>query len=166
MPTDDQFSDVVEANQSFASTFDARGVPGRAARGLAVLTCMDSRIDPLRMLGLHVGEAKVLRNAGARVTDEVLDTLVVARYLLDVQRVMVIAHTRCRMASGTEADLHDAIRAAGGPDTSGITFGATVDQLGVLRTDVQRIASSPYLTDVTVGGFLYDVDTGELSRIC
>ena len=166
MPTDDPFSDVLAANQSFAASFAARDVPGRASRGLAVLTCMDSRIDPLRMLGLQVGDAKVLRNAGARVTDEVLDTLVVARYLLDVRRVMVIAHTRCRMASGSETDLHNAIRAAGGPDTSGITFGATTDQLGALRSDVERVKSSAFLTDVAVGGFRYDVDSGALSRIC
>lgn len=161
----DPFSDVLEANQSFPARFAGRDVPGRAARGLVVLTCMDSRIDPLRMLGLQVGDAKVLRNAGARVTDEVLDTLIVARYLLDVRRVMVIAHTKCRMASGTEAELHDAIRAAGGPDTSGITFGATVDQLGALRADVAQVTSSPFLTGVDVGGFLYDVDTGLVSRV-
>ena len=71
-----------------------------------MLTCIDSRIDPLAMLGLEPGDAKILRNAGARVTDDVLATLVVARYLLDVERFMVIAHTDCRMVAASEDELH------------------------------------------------------------
>ena len=82
MPTDDPFADVLAANEQFAEGFALSDLPGTAARGLAVLTCMDSRIDPLRMLGLEPGDAKILRNAGARVTDDVLRTLVLASYLL------------------------------------------------------------------------------------
>ena len=89
---------------------------------------MDSRIDPLAMLGLAPGDAKILRNAGARVTDDVLRTLVLADHLLGVDRVMVVAHTNCRMASGTEDDVHAAIRATGGPDTRSISFLTTSDQ--------------------------------------
>jgi carbonic anhydrase len=87
----------------------------RAAKGLAVLTCIDSRIEPLAMLGLRPGDAKILRNAGARVTDDVLRTLVLASYLLGVDRAMVIAHTHCRMATGSEDDVHAAVSEAGGP---------------------------------------------------
>jgi carbonic anhydrase len=127
---------------------------------------MDSRIDPLAMLGLAPGDAKILRNAGARVTDDVLRTLVLATYLLGVQRVMVVAHTGCRMAGCTEADVHAAIHEAGGPDTRSISFLTTQDQLAALQDDVQRIRSWSYLRDIAVGGFLYDLDTGRISRIC
>jgi carbonic anhydrase len=161
----DPFADVLQANNDYAQRFHVAELEARAAKGLAVLTCMDSRIDPLAMLGLAPGDAKILRNAGARVTDDVLRTLVLASYLLGVDRIMVVAHTGCRMAGGSEHDVHDAIRNAGGPDTRSMSFLTTADQPGSLRSDVQRVRSSPYLGNVTVGGFIYDLDTGRLSRL-
>ena len=163
---DDVFADVLGANAAYAASYRLGGLEARAARGLGVLTCMDSRIDPLGMLGLSPGDAKILRNAGARVTDDVLRTLGLASYLLGVERVMVVAHTGCRMASGTEEDIHEAIRDAGGPDTRSISFLTTDDQEASLREDVQRVRSWPFLGAVTVGGFLYDLDTGRLHRVC
>ena len=80
--TDETYADVLSANADYASRFHLARTPARAARGLAVVTCMDSRIEPLPMLGLAPGDAKILRNAGARVTDDVLRTLVLASYLL------------------------------------------------------------------------------------
>jgi carbonic anhydrase len=163
---DDTFADVLAANEAFAERFQHRDLEARAAKGLGVLTCIDSRIDPLAMLGLAPGDAKILRNAGARVTDDVLRTLVLGSYLLGVERVMIVAHTKCRMADTTQEDVHDAIQAAGGPDTRSITFLTTVDQEAALETDVQRVQSWPYLGNVAVGGFLYDLDTGRLRRVC
>jgi carbonic anhydrase len=164
--TDDEFADVLTANAAYAGDFELAELEARAAKGLGVLTCMDSRIDPLAMLGLAPGDAKILRNAGARVTDDVLRTLVLADHLLGVDRVMVVAHTNCRMASGTEEDVHAAIRATGGPDTRSISFLTTSDQEAALREDVQRVRSWPYLDNLTVGGFLYDLATGHLRRVC
>ena len=166
MAADETFSDVLAANDEYASGFALGGLEPVAARGLAVLTCMDSRIEPLTMLGLRPGDAKILRNAGARVTDDVLRTLVLASYLLGVDRAMVVAHTECRMAAGEEDDVHDAVAAAGGPDTRSLAFLVTADQEATLRADVQRVRSWPYLARLRVGGFLYDVDTGRLGRIC
>jgi carbonic anhydrase len=166
MPTDDAFDDVLAANQAYAADFQLAGLDAVAAKGLAVLTCMDSRIDPLRMLGLSAGDAKILRNAGARVTDDVLRTLVLASHLLGVNRVMVVAHAQCRMADCTEQDVHDAIRAGGGPDTRSISFLTTEDQESALRSDVQRVRSWPYLGNVMVAGFLYDPRTGVVRRVC
>ena len=162
----DVFADVLAANDAYRQGFGLAGLEARAARGLAVLTCMDSRSEPLAMLGLRPGDAKILRNAGARVTDDVLRTLVLATYLLGVERAMIVAHTKCRMAAGDEEDVHDAVRAAGGPDTRSLAFLVTSDQEATLRADVQRVRSWPYLADLQVGGFLYDVDTGRLGRIC
>ncbi len=163
---DSAFDDVLADNEKFATRVELSTLEATAARGLAVLTCMDSRIDPLRMLGLVPGDAKILRNAGARVTDDVLRTLVLADYLLGVDRVMVVAHTKCRMASGSEADVHAAIEAAGGPDTRSISFLTTDDQRAALHEDVQRVRSWPYLGNIAVGGFLYDLNTGWLHRVC
>ena len=129
-----------------AATSGSRGSSRVAAKGLAVLTCMDSRIEPLAMLGLAPGDAKILRNAGARVTDDVLRTLVLASYLLGVDRAMIVAHTKCRMASGEEDDVHDAVADAGGPDTRSLAFLVSSDQEETVRDDVQRVRSWPYLT--------------------
>ena len=159
------FADVIAGNAHYAEVRDGRNLEAWAAKGLAVLTCMDSRIEPLHMLGLERGDAKILRNAGARVTDDVLRTLILGRYLLGVDRVMVVAHTRCRMAGGTEDDVHDAITAAGGPDTRSLQFLTAPDQEEADAADVQRVRSYPYLSAVEVGGFIYDLDTGLLRQV-
>lgn len=154
------------ANQAYGKNFRLADLDGTAGKGLAVLTCMDTRIDPLGMLGLVPGDAKILRNAGARVTDDVLRTLVLARYLLKVDRVMVIEHTGCAMAGGGEERVHEAVAAAGGPDTRSIAFLTTDDQDASVRADVQRVKSWPYLNGVAVAGFIYDLKTGLLRTIC
>jgi carbonic anhydrase len=157
------FVDVLQANERFASTYNSAHLRGRAARGLAIVTCMDSRIDPLAMLGLVKGDAKILRNAGARVTDDVLRTLVLAVHLLAVERVMIVAHTDCRMTKVTDDEVHEAIHAAAGIDTRSVEFGVISDQRAVLARDVQRIRSSPYLPPLLpVLGAVYDLDTGRL----
>jgi carbonic anhydrase len=166
VPGSDAFSDVLTANAAYTEGFDLAGLEPVAAKGLAVLTCIDSRIAPLAMLGLEPGDAKILRNAGARVTDDVLRTLVLATYLLGVDRLMVIAHTNCRMAAGNESDVHDDIAEAGGPDTRSLAFLVSPDQVATVRDDVQRVRSWPYLAQLTVGGFLYDVGSGRVTEIC
>jgi carbonic anhydrase len=159
------FADVLAANESYAAGFRLNGLEPFAARGLAVLTCIDSRIEPLGMLGLRPGDAKILRNAGARVTDDVLRTLVLASHLLGVERVMIIGHTQCRMAQGTEEDVQVAVRDATGLDTSHMHFMVTDDLEATVRADVERVRSWPYLSHVEVGGFVYDTDSGRIAAL-
>src|SRR3954452_2655115 len=166
MPNLDAFATELGANERYAEAFELADLEARAAKGLGVLTCIDSRIDPLGLLGLAPGDAKILRNAGARVTDDVLRTLVLASFLLGVERVMVVAHTRCRMTTGSEEDVHEAIRGAGGPDTRSLSFLTTSSIDHALEADVQRVRSSPYLTGLEVGGFVYDLDTGRIRLVC
>ncbi len=160
------FDDVLAANADYAATFESTGRAGRAARGLALVTCMDSRIDPLSMLGLEKGDAKILRNAGGRVTDDVLRTLVLATHLLGVDRVMVVEHTDCKMASATDDEVHAEILRTSGIDTRSLEFRTMDDQLAALALDVQRVRSSAYLRPGTeIGGFIYDVKTGRLQQV-
>jgi carbonic anhydrase len=159
----EHFGDVLAGNEQFAQTYDSGHLPGRAARGLAIVTCMDSRIDPLRMLGLAKGDAKILRNAGARVTSDVLRTLVLASHLLGVDRVMIVAHTDCRMTKVTDDEIHETIRESSGLDTRSLDFNVISDQRAVLARDVQRVRSSPDLpAGLPVLGCVYDLDTGLL----
>lgn len=133
------FDDVLAANEEYARGYAYGGLTGRAAKGLAVLTCMDSRIEPLQMLGLVPGEAKILRNAGARVDAGVVAALALAHERLDVTRAMVVAHTDC---------------AAIGPE----------EREDTLRGDVAQLRSE--LPHIEAGGFVYDVETGRLSHVC
>jgi len=98
------FADVLAANETYANGFSLRGLQARAAKGLAVLTCIDSRIEPLAMLGLRPGDAKILRNAGARVTDDALRSLVLAVNLLAVTRICVaVTSSGAPLGAQTEA---------------------------------------------------------------
>ena len=160
----DTFTDVLDGNRAYAADFPGTGLSGRAAKGLALVTCMDSRIDPLGLLGMSQGDVKILRNAGARVTDDVLRTLVLAAYLLDVTRVLVMPHTHCKMASATEEEIHASILATYGVDTNSIEFRTVPDQEAALAYDVRRIRSYPLLPkDLVVAGAIYDVHTGTIS---
>ena len=160
------FDDLLADNADYSSTFVDDGLPGQAAKGLAIVTCMDSRIEPLAMLGLKRGDAKILRNAGGRVTGDVLRTLVLATHLLGVNRVLVVEHTECKMASATEEQVHEQIESEYGVDTRSLDFKVMDDQLASLARDVQRVRSSPYLPkDLEVGGFLLDVRTGLLREV-
>ena len=162
----DPFADLLDANARYAESFDLAGFDGVAHAGVAVVTCMDSRIDPLRLLGLRPGDAKILRNPGGRVNEQALKALVLSVNLLSVERILVVPHTRCAMASASEADLRERVGNASGQDASWETFGAIEDQEAALRDDVARVRAHPLIADsVAVGGFLYDVDTGRITRL-
>ena len=161
-----QFEDILSANSQFANGFQHSELTGTALRGLAIVTCMDSRISPLAAVGMQAGDAKILRNAGARVTDDVLRTLVLASYLLGVNRVLVMPHTDCRMAIADEAAIHSTIKEQYGIDTSSLEFRTVSDQRAALIEDVARIRSYPLLQKgVSVAGAIYDVSTGQLEPI-
>ena len=162
---DETFDDLLEANRAFAADFALGGFDGVAHAGIAIVTCMDSRIDPLRLVGLQPGDAKIFRNPGGRVTDQALEALVLGVHLLNVRRVLVVPHTRCAMASSTEAQLRERITQSAGTDASWARFHVVDDQEAALREDVARVRTHPLIPDeVAVGGFLYDVDTGLLER--
>ena len=162
----ENFADLLGANKEYASTFKSNGLSGEARKGLAIVTCMDSRIDPLHIVGMEAGDAKILRNAGARVTEDVLRTLVLATHLLGVTRILVMPHTDCRMATGEEQEIHAAILEKSGIDTRGIEIRTVKDQTKALVTDIQRIESYPLLAkNVKVMGAVFSVETGILTPV-
>ena len=157
------FDDLIEGNRRYRARLHNSDIEGRAAKGLAVLTCMDSRIDPLAMLGLAAGDAKIIRNAGGRVTDDALRSLVLAANLLGVSRVCVVQHTKCAMVGQTDDDLRARIGAMRGVDAGGWDFLATADQNATLRHDIAVIESCALLPpDLEIAAFIFDVETGEL----
>ena len=162
----DSFKDALEANDEYIKSFKYSDLTGVAQRGLAIVTCMDSRINPLSVVGMKSGDAKILRNAGARVTDDVLRTLVLATYLLGVERILIMPHTNCRMAQVDDVEIHREIDTKHGIDTSEIEFKTVPDQRQALIEDVQKVRSYKLINkDVVVGGAIYDVATGKITPV-
>ena len=160
------FEDIYSANRRYVEDFQSSELTGQAARGLAIVTCIDSRIAPLAIMGMQPGDAKIIRNAGARVTEDVLRTLVLATHLLNVSRILVMPHTDCRMASGTESEIHAAIFEKSGVDTRSVEIRTVRDQLKALEVDLDRIRSFPLLAaNIEVAGAIFDVSTGALNPI-
>lgn len=160
-----EFDDLIAANESYAEDFAGGNFDGVAHAGVAIVTCMDSRIDPLRMVGLSHGDAKIFRNPGGRVTEAALEALVLGTHLLGVERILIIPHTRCAMALNTEQELQEKIGLSVGADASWHRFHVIEDQVQSLAEDVRKVRSHPLIPQtVPVGGFLYDVDTGRIDR--
>ena len=159
------FDDLLSANADYAANFALGGFDGIAHAGVAIVTCMDSRIDPLNMLGLKPGDAKIFRNPGGRVTVAALEALVLGVHLLNVNRILIVPHTRCAVASNSEAELRRRVSESAGVDASWQPFHVVDDQVRALAEDVAKVTSHPLVPDtVKVGGFIYDVDSGRLEQ--
>jgi len=162
----EQFDDLLAANAEYQKTFKYSELTGVAKQGLAIVTCMDSRINPLSVVGMRSGDAKILRNAGARVTEDVLRTLVLATHLLGVNRVLIMPHTDCRMASAEEHEMHQQIMEKSGIDTRSVEIRTVRDQKAALLKDITRVETYPLLAkNIKVMGAIYNVETGKLNPI-
>ena len=160
------FADLLTGNTGYQAGFLHGNFDGIAHAGVAMVTCMDSRIEPLEMIGLEVGDAKIIRTPGGRVTPDALLGCVLGVHLLGVQRILVVPHTRCAMGGGDDADLVAKALASTGEDLSDMTFGASPDQHSRLLEDVATLREHPHVRGrALVGGFLYDVDTGTLTQV-
>lgn len=160
------FDDLLEANLRYQEAFEDTGLSGIARRELVVLTCIDSRIDPLAMLGLAPGDAKIIRNAGARVTNDALRSLILATNLLQARRICVVQHTDCAMTGRTEAETRAKVSEASGVDAIGWEFLSTTDQMATLKKDLVRIRECELIpADVELGAFIFDVRTGALEPV-
>ena len=160
------FDDLLENNRHYAENFHLAGFDGIAKAGVAIVTCMDSRIAPLGIVGLEPGDAKIFRNPGGRVTDAALEALVLSTHLLNVNRILVVPHTRCAMTKNSENELRESITELSGVDASWMSFGVVDDQVQKLREDLAKVRSHPLIPSTTlVGGFIYDVDTGLLQPV-
>jgi carbonic anhydrase len=160
------FDDLLAGNREYSDRFSLNGFDGIAHAGVAMVTCMDSRIEPLEMIGLRVGDAKIMRTPGGRLTPDALIGCILGVHLLGVERILIVPHTRCAMASGTDEDIAQAIQERSGVDLDGLVIGASPDQETKLFSDVEVLRSHPLIAGrATIGGFRYDVDTGELVQL-
>lgn len=158
--------EILEANRAYSAAFDKADLPARPGRRLAVVTCMDSRLDPPRFLGLEQGDAHVIRNAGAVVTDDVVRSLVISHWLLGTQEALVIAHTDCGLQKVTDDQVRQTLADETGVDASEVDFLTFSDLDESVSTSVERIRESPLLPDsFNASGFVYDVGSGLLREV-
>ncbi|HET9691945.1 MAG TPA: carbonic anhydrase [Acidimicrobiales bacterium] len=158
--------DLLAANRSWAAGFDLGGLGSSAAAGLAIVTCMDVRIDPLSAFGLRPGDANVIRNAGARVTGDALRSLAMATAFLGVREIAVVQHTGCAMAGRSDDDVRAALPPEIGARSGGWDFLAMLDPEAALAADVERVRTCALIpAGVRVEGWRYDVQTGLLDPV-
>ena len=158
--------DILAANEAYVDNFQHERLVGRAAKGLAILTCMDCRIDPLALGGLSLGDVKVVRNAGAQLDETSTHDLVLASHLLDVNRILILPHTRCAMTTATDAQIRAVIEMSSGVKASDLEIRAINDQNQTLVDSVRELRSNPHLKEgCSVHGGIYDVDTGRIKII-
>ena len=160
------FDDFLAANESYANSFDRGDLPMPPGRRVAILTCMDARLHPEKFLGLDVGDAHVIRNAGGRASHDALRSLVISQRLLGTNEIIVIHHTDCGMVTFQNADLAAKIQADLNADATGWDFLPFSDLEASVRDDVQTLRNSPFIPrDIPIAGAIYDVRTGRLQEV-
>jgi carbonic anhydrase len=157
--------ELLASNQAYAERFEARDAPARPAKRVAVLACMDARLDPARVLGLSEGDAHVIRNAGGVVTHDAIRSLAISQHLLGTEEIVLIQHTDCGMQTFTDDELAKRLEQHAG-EPPPFTAHAFEDLEQNLRDSIRALEESPFLlkTDA-VRGFVYEVDTGRLREL-
>lgn len=157
--------ELVEANERYAAGFAKGDLPLPPGRKVAVLACMDARLDPARALGLEEGDAHVIRNAGGVVTDDAIRSLTISQRLLGTESIVLLHHTDCGMLTFSDDEVKASIAAETGirPSFALEAFGDLDDDV---RQSIARIAASPSIPHKDdVHGFVYEVETGALRRV-
>jgi carbonic anhydrase len=152
-------------NESYAKTFDAGGLESAPAKRVAVLACMDARLDPAKVLGLREGDAHVIRNGGGVVTDDAIRSLAISQNLLGTEEIILIQHTDCGLLKFTDDEFADKLEAETGsrPQWRAHTFTHLEQNV---RDSVQRIKEDPFVPHTeSVRGFVYEVETGRLREV-
>jgi carbonic anhydrase len=157
--------DLVANNDGFAASLPAKHLDVHPSRQLAIVTCMDSRLDVFAALGLHDGEAHVLRNAGGVITDDVIRSLAVSQRRLGTREVMLIHHTDCGMQKLTDDGFRAELQEATGVSPA-FAIESFADPEADVRQSILRVRNSPFLLHrKEVRGFVYDVDTHRLREV-
>ena len=156
--------ELLNANGSYASSFDHPGLPMPPGRKVAVVACMDARLDPYRLLGLGLGEAHVIRNAGGVVSDDAIRSIVISQRLLGTEEIVLIHHTDCGMLTFSDDAVKEAIVEDTGIRPS-FALEAFSDVDADIRQSLARIQNSPFIPQKKARGFVYDVNTGSLHEV-
>lgn len=160
------FDEFLESNGQYAESFDDGDLSAPPARQVAVVTCMDARLDPWQFLGMDLGDAHIIRNAGGRVSEDAIRSLVISQRLLGTNEVVVIHHTDCGMATFENEDLANKIQEDLRVDASGHDFLTFTDLEKSVRDDVEILRNSPLIPDdISLAGAVYEVESGTVREV-
>ena len=157
--------ELLANNEAYASRFDKGELPLPPAKKVAVVACMDARLDPARVLGLEEGDAHVIRNAGGVVTDDEIRSLAISQRLLGTEEIVLIHHTDCGMLTFSDDDFKRSIQQETGikPEWAAEAFGDLDEDV---RQSIARIKASPFIPRKdAIRGFVYEVETGKLREV-
>jgi carbonic anhydrase len=162
-----EYARLMEANERYTESFDRSALTAAPLSGLAIVACMDARLDIGEALGLRTGDAHVIRNAGGLVTDDVIRSLIVSQQLLGTDEIVVIQHTGCGLHDVDEDALRERLAAAVGvtAEDIGLEFGGFTDLAASVRTQVALLREHQLLRRVPVHGLVFDVLTGRLHEV-
>jgi carbonic anhydrase len=154
------------ANERYAASFSQGDLPTVPAKRAVIVTCLDARLMPDQFLGLAIGDAHYIRNAGGLVTDDALRSLIISHHLLGTEEFFVVNHTGCGMTLFEDEQLRQKLKEETGEDTSGMEFHSFKDPDANVRAQVAKIKSSPFISDsATVHGFVYQVEDGRIRQV-
>ena len=159
-----EYERILAENRRYVDAFDRSALTAAPLSGIAILACMDARLDVEEALGLRTGDAHIIRNAGGLATDDAIRSLVVSQELLGTDQVVVIGHTHCGLEGQSDQALRDALIARTGRDVA-MEFGTFPDVESSVRSQVERIQGHPWVRDVAVHGLVFDVETGALIEV-
>jgi carbonic anhydrase len=162
-----EFARLLAENRRYTEAFDRSALTAAPLSRLAIVACMDARLDVEETLGLRTGDAHIIRNAGGLVTDDVVRSLIVSMELLGTEEIVLIEHTQCGLHAVDEAELRERVAARSGvpPERLGIAFGGFGDLEENVRRQVAILREHPYLRRVPVHGLVFDVSTGRLTEV-
>lgn len=155
---------MLAANERYAQSFPHSSLTAAPVRGLVIVTCMDARLDVLRALGLDMGDAHIIRNAGGLATDDAIRSVIVSQERLGTDEVLVIGHTECGLEGADEAEMRDQLAARTGRRLD-LAFGSFVDVESSVRAQVERLRAHPWIRPVPIHGLVFDVATGRLIEV-
>jgi carbonic anhydrase len=160
----DEYRRVLAENQRYTEAFDRSALTAAPLTRLAVIACMDARLDVEEALGLRTGDAHIIRNAGGLATDDAVRSLIVSQQLLGTDEVLVIGHTRCGLLGVDEAGLRERLAMASG-ESLDMGFGAFDDLEACVCRQVERLRSHPWVRRIPIHGLVFEVETGRLREV-
>jgi carbonic anhydrase len=159
-----EYDRVLDENRRYVEAFDRSALTAAPLSGLAILACMDARLDVEETLGLRTGDAHIIRNAGGLATDDAIRSLIVSQERLGTDEILVIGHTQCGLEGADEDEMRDHLAARTGRRLD-MAFGSFADVEASVRAQVERLRAHPWIRPVPIHGLIFDVATGGLSEV-
>jgi carbonic anhydrase len=160
----EEYRRLLAENERYVEVFDRSALTAAPLSGLAVIACMDARLDVEEALGLRTGDAHIIRNAGGLATDDAIRSLIVSQQLLGTEEVIVIGHTGCGLLGIDEAGLRRSLEAETAASLD-LGFGGFDDLESSVRHQVERVRTHPWIRRVPVHGLVFEVETGRLREV-